>query len=106
LEDNCVYEIDGSIYNLNPLKDNKGNYNVSIAGGEESLNTYKVIFNMCKELETPSIYNCSADTRAALINIDPVENITTCYPLADNSSSRTYKLVEPRTNTDLGLNIS
>jgi hypothetical protein len=51
LEDSCIYEIDGSIYNLNGLKDTKKNYEVPISGLDESFNTFKVVFNMCKELE-------------------------------------------------------
>lgn len=49
----CVFEADDSIYNLIPLKDNENNYEVGLEGLEESLNTFSVVFNLCRYLVKP-----------------------------------------------------
>ncbi len=77
IEDNCLYEVDNSIYNLIKLKDDTKDYEVGLNGLEESFNTFSVVFNMCRELKNLAQYNCSEGTRAALIN--KVDGVTTCH---------------------------
>ena len=75
----CFYEMEGSIYDLNKLKDLKGNYEAS----DKTFNTYKIVFNFCQDILFPEKYNCPNATKVAVVNYDVEYNVTTCSSMTD-----------------------
>jgi hypothetical protein len=98
----CVFEAEDSIYNLIQIKDNEKNYEVGLEGLEESLNTFSVVFNLCRNLVKPELYNCPEKTKSALVNKD-VDGNYTCYPIANETAIISSQLVPPRLKKDFNF---